>query len=106
MRISEAALSNKLKGTKLSMTWVNDGTAPFYKDWPVWVYVTDENGDTIEKKQIEMKLSSVLPGESVKTEICLETKKLVDLAGKKYNIRIGIEDPMRIHGWKKPFMVV
>ena len=94
LRISEAVLSNKLKGTKLSMTWANDGTAPFYKDWPVWVYVTDENGDTIEKKQVEMKLSSILPGESVKTEICLETKKLVDLAGKKYNIRIGIEDPM------------
>lgn len=94
LRISEAVLSNKLKGTKLSMTWVNDGTAPFYKDWPVWVYVTDENGDTIEKKQVEMKLSSILPGESVKTEICLETKKLVDLAGKKYNIRIGVEDPM------------
>lgn len=94
LRISEAVLSNKLKGTKLSMTWANDGTAPFYKDWPVWVYVTDENGDTIEKKQVEMKLSSILPGESVKTEICLETKKLVDLAGKQYNIRIGIEDPM------------
>ena len=94
LRISEAVLSNKLKETKLSMTWANDGTAPFYKDWPVWVYVTDENGDTIEKKQVEMKLSSILPGESVKTEICLETKKLVDLAGKKYNIRIGVEDPM------------
>ncbi len=94
LRISEAVLSNKLKGTKLSMTWANDGTAPFYKDWPVWVYVTDENGDTIEKKQVEMKLSSILPGESVKTEICLETKKLVDLAGRKYNIRIGVEDPM------------
>lgn len=94
LRISEAVLSNKLKGTKLSMTWANDGTAPFYKDWPVWVYVTDENGDTIEKKQVEMKLSSILPGESVKTEICLETKKLVDLASKKYNIRIGVEDPM------------
>lgn len=94
LRISEAVLSNKLKGTKLSMTWANDGTAPFYKDWPVWVYVTDENGDTIEKKQVEMKLSSILPGESVKTEIYLETKKLVDLAGKKYNIRIGVEDPM------------
>ena len=94
LRISEAVLSNKLKGTKLSMTWANDGTAPFYKDWPVWVYVTDENGDTIEKKLVEMKLSSILPGESVKTEICLETKKLVDLAGKKYNIRIGVEDPM------------
>lgn len=94
LQISEASLSNRIKGTKLTMTWENDGTAPFYKDWPVWVYVTDENGDTIEKKQIEMNLSSILPGESVKTEICLETKRLVDLAGKKYNISIGVEDPM------------
>ncbi len=92
--ISEASLSRSLTGTKLELTWENDGAAPFYKDWPVWIYITDEDGNTVEKKQIELALSSVLPGESIKTATMLETRKLLKLAGENYNISIGVEDPM------------
>lgn len=92
--ISRASLSLGLKGTKLELTWENDGVAPFYKNWPVWVYVTDENGKTIEKKKIEIDLSKILPGETLKTETWMETGELLKLAGKKYNISIGVEDPM------------
>ncbi len=92
--ISEASLAAGFGGSKLELTWENDGSAPFYKDWPVWVYVTDENGDIIEKKQVEINLSMILPGETIKTETRLDAKKLVRYAGEKYNISIGIEDPM------------
>lgn len=92
--VSRAVLLQRITGTKLRMTWENDGSAPFYKDWPVWIYVTDEDGNTVEKKQIEIQLSSVLPGEIIKTETRLDTKKLADLAGEKYDLSIGIEDPM------------
>ena len=94
LRISQAALSHGFTGTKLSLGWVNDGSAPFYKDWSVWVYVTDKGGNTVEKKQIDIQLSSVLPGETIATETWLDTKKLEELAGEKYNLSIGIEDPM------------
>ena len=79
---------------KLELTWENNGTAPFYKNWKVWLYVTDETGNTIEKKQVEILLPSVLPGESIHTATLLETEELLKLAGEKYSISVGVEDPM------------
>lgn len=92
--ILKATLSRSLRGTKLSLTWENDGSAPFYRDWPVWVYVTDEEGNTIEKKQVELSLSSILPRETIETDTLLDTRKLFELAGENYHISIGVEDPM------------
>lgn len=92
--ILKATLSRSLRGTKLSLTWENDGSAPFYRDWPVWVYVTDEDGNTIEKKQVKLSLSSILPGETIETDTLLDTRKLFELAGENYHISIGVEDPM------------
>lgn len=92
--VSRAVLLQRITGTKLRLIWENDGAAPFYKDWPVWIYVTDEDGNIVEKKQIDIQLSSVLPGEIIKTETRLDTKKLAGLAGEKYDLSIGIEDPM------------
>ena len=94
LQISEATLSLTLNGTELNLKWENDGSAPFYKNWPVWVYITDESGNSLEKKQIEINLSSVLPGETIQTDTLLDTSNLVKLAGKKYRISIGVEDPM------------
>ena len=94
LQIAEATLSRNLSGTKLQLTWRNDGVAPFYKDWPVWVYITDEDGNTLEKRQVEITLSSILPGETMQTDTLLDTGKLLKLAGKKYHISIGVEDPM------------
>ena len=92
--ISEAILSWSPGGAKLELTWENNGTAPFYKNWKVWLYVTDETGNTIEKKQVEILLPSVLPGESIHTATLLETEELLKLAGEKYSISVGVEDPM------------
>lgn len=92
--ISEASLSRSIGGSRLELTWENDGAAPFYKDWPVWVYVTDQDGNTVEKKQIEIALSSVLPGENKKTATLLDTRELLKTAGDQYHISIGVEDPM------------
>lgn len=92
--ISEAVLSHRFGGTKLELTWENDGVAPFYKNWPVWVLVTDEDGNMVEEKEVKMELSSILPGETIQTEIYLDTKNLSELAGKQYHVSVGIVDPM------------
>lgn len=92
--ISKAALTWKSRGTNLKLTWENDGVAPFYQNWPVWVYVENQDGKVIEKERIEFSLSSVLPKKIVKTQTLLKTKGLSALAGKKYKLSIGIEDPM------------
>ena len=68
--------------------------APFYKEWPVWVYVTDEKGNLIEKKRIKISLPSVLPGNVKKTQTSMETINLSRDVGDKYHLSIGIEDPM------------
>lgn len=92
--VSEASISWDLRGSKLEMSWRNDGVAPFYKDWPVWIFITDEDGEIVEQKQVEIALSSVFPGEEIKTETQLDTKRIPDLVEKKYKISVGIEDPM------------
>ena len=92
--ISKATLSSKLNGTRLKLTWENNGAAPFYKDWPVWVYITDENGNILQKEQIELNLSSLLPGEIIQTDTQLDIKVPLKLIGEKYHISVGVEDPM------------
>lgn len=92
--ISEAAFSKDIKGAELQLSWENDGVAPFYKDWPVWVYITDKEGNVIEQKRIEIALSSLLPGETIETETRLDVKRFSDFTEKKYNISVGVEDPM------------
>lgn len=92
--ISKAALSPQLKGAKLELTWENAGSAPFYKEWQVWAYVTDEKGNLIEKKRIKISLPSVLPGNVKKTQTSMETINLSRDVGDKYHLSIGIEDPM------------
>ena len=71
-----------------------DGSDSFYIDCFFLSYVTDVDLNIVEKKQIDIQLSSVLPGEIIKTETRLDTKKLAGLAGERYDLSIGIEDPM------------
>ena len=92
--ISEAVLSHSFRGTRLELTWENTGVAPFYRDWPVWVSITDEEGNVIEKKEISISLSELLPEKTIKTETFLDTGKLSELAGSRYHVSIGITDPM------------
>lgn len=92
--ISEATLSSKLNGTRLKLTWENNGAAPFYKDWPVWGYITDENGNILQKEQIELNLSSLLPGKIIQTDTQLDIRVPLKLIGEKYHISVGVEDPM------------
>ena len=87
-------LAHWYRGTKLELTWENDGVAPFYRDWPVRVLVTDEDGNTVEEKEIKMELSSLLPGKTTKTEVYLDTEQLPELAGEQYHVSVGIVDPM------------
>ncbi len=77
-------------------TWENDGVAPFYGDWPVYVYVEDGDGETVEKEPVTMQLPALLPGVQMVTDTALTTKDLPGLAGNEgiYQIWIGAEDPM------------
>lgn len=92
--ISQASLIQMPGYVSLNLKWKNDGVAPFYEDWPVWVLVEDEDGNSVEKEAVDISLKSLLPEEILQTKTKMQVKKLISLAGKKYKISIGIEDPM------------
>ena len=92
-----AALGYRLRvtgGTVLTLTFTNDGTAPFYWDWPVNVYVEEVDGTTVEAQPLALSLPDLLPGgcQTVKT-------KLAGVPGRWWEeqdrrITLGIVDPM------------
>ena len=92
--ISKAVLKPKIHGASLEITWGNDGVAPFYQDWPVWIVVENEQGEQIEKNQLELQLNNITPGIEKKVKVILYTPGLVEKAGNGYRISVGIEDPM------------
>ena len=92
--ISQASLIQMPGYVSLNLKWKNDGVAPFYEDWPVWVLVEDEDGNSLEKEAVDISLKSLLPEETLQTKTRMQVKKMISLAGKKYKISIGIEDPM------------
>lgn len=70
------------------------GTAPFYWDWPVNVYVEEADGTTVEAQPLALSLPDLLPGgcQTVKT-------KLAGVPGRWWEeqdrrITLGIVDPM------------
>ncbi len=92
--ISKAVLKPKIHGTSLEITWGNDGVAPFYQDWPVWIAVENEQSEQIEKKQLDLQLNNITPGIEKKVKVTLYTPGLVEKAENGCRISVGIEDPM------------
>ena len=92
--ISEAAWKREGQEDCLCLTWNNDGVAPLYKKWPVYLYLEDPSGNTVEKTEINMLLSSVLPDTQLITRTVFETRDIPALLKEGYALSVGIEDPM------------
>ena len=92
--IAKAELKKAGKNWRLKLTWQNSGVAPLYQDWPVYIYIEATGGKIIEKQDIDIKISSVLPGEEIITETVLNREELPRLLEKGHRLAIGIEDPM------------
>lgn len=92
--ISKAVLKPKIHGTSLEITWGNDGVAPFYQDWSVWIAVENEQSEQIEKKQLDLQLNNITPGIEKKVKVTLYTPGLVEKAENGCRISVGIKDPM------------
>lgn len=84
----------ELKDNVLTLTWENDGVAPFYEDWPVYVYVEDESGNVQEKTEIDVPLTAVTNNIIITSATVLDIKELTEGQKKEYHVSIGIEDPM------------
>ncbi|MFR3321626.1 MAG: DUF4832 domain-containing protein [Lachnospiraceae bacterium] len=75
IRILDAELGGEEQASSIRLTWENDGVAPFYGDWPVYVYVEDGDGETVEKEPVTMQLPALLPGVQMVTDTALTTKR-------------------------------
>ncbi len=78
------------KRAKLSVTLENYGVAPMYFDWPVYIYLLNEENQVISKQQLEISLCEITQNESREVQLTLNEqirkKNLVKIA-------IGIENP-------------
>ncbi|MDO5408031.1 MAG: DUF4832 domain-containing protein [Eubacteriales bacterium] len=94
LRISKAALRQDGDGAVLTLTWENDGAAPFCQNWQVQVYVEDKNGQITETRRVSLQLPELLPGHVIRTETRLESDDLTKKCRAGQRILIGIVDPM------------
>lgn len=77
-------------GVSVELDWENIGAAPMYWDWPVFLYVLSKDGATVHKQQVDLSLTSLLPGTTLQTETMIEPQNLIQDGGR---IALGIEDP-------------
>ena len=92
--ISKAEIKQSGEECRLKLVWKNSGMAPLYKDWPVYIYVENDAGKLIEKQQMELKISSILPEEETVTEVRLSAVGLYHGLENGWKLAIGIEDFM------------
>ena len=94
LRVTEASLRRISGGTELTVTFANDGNAPFYWDWPVHAYVEEADGTTVEIVPLGISLPDLLPGETRTAEGLLTTVPGEWWSGNERKITLGIVDPM------------
>lgn len=79
--------AEELDNNKVIITWENSGVAPFYRDWPVKVYVETTEGTEVLSPKFDIR--KVLPGERQELTFTLDKK----LAKTWTQISVGIQDP-------------
>lgn len=75
----------------LTLTWTNDGVAPMYWDWPVYLYFLDGEQQLLGKYPVELETTGLLPGEKRETVTSLSLNPLTEKAA---YLCVGIEDPL------------
>lgn len=87
--ISSAQIKENEHSSTLTLVWENSGIAPFYGDWPAYIYVSNRLGLEVEKVKVPLQVSIILPGQSETVEIPLNHTNL-----ENYQVSLGIVDPM------------
>ena len=92
LRIEEAAYEELPEESAyiVSLTWQNDGVAPMYWDWNVYLYSYDENQTLLGRWPVDVQTTALLPGETVVSQ----TEVSAEWLEQGHTIALGIEDPM------------
>ena len=91
-RINKAKINSSFNGKvlKVSLDWTNDGVAPIYWDWDAYLYLLDENNNITQKKEIDIELTRLTSGKTIRTYSGFSLENLSD---KNLKLCIGIVDP-------------
>lgn len=89
--ITQAALKQDTDQLTLTTVWTNDGIAPIYWDWPVYIYIKDDADRIIGKVPVDIQLTTLLPDIELTTITILPLPEDMDPSECTY--WVGIEDP-------------
>lgn len=90
--IRECTVKRQLfsKRMEAELVWENTGIAPLYGDWPIYLELRNESGETVWSQSYESSLSSWLPGEHA---FSCELNGTEKLGRGTYRLYAGIVDP-------------
>lgn len=93
LRIDSAKLKTTLfsKGLSVELKWANDGIAPIYKPWSVYIYLFDQTGKEVLKVPVDIDITKIINTQSVTSTTMLPTYYLPDGI---YDLAIAVIDPM------------
>lgn len=91
--IEKARIPNRIifgKNITIQLTFANGGIAPIYYDWPVFIYLFDEQGQIVNTFPVSMDIHSIIPGKTT----LIPCKIPIDaLPNGHYTLGIAIHDP-------------
>ena len=88
-RVSKLKIFQGWKNTQLSLTWVNDGSAPIYWPWTPCLYLERSDGG-FERIELDIDLTKLTSGKEMVAELSVPTQAFE----KNYKqILVGIENP-------------
>ncbi len=95
LRVTALKLTPRAEETVVTLTVANEGTAPFYWDWAMHLYLEDADGATLSTVPVPLSLPELLPGETREVEVTLQGVNLWNLLFFHTNaLTLGIVDPM------------
>ena len=94
LRVTEAAWRRVPGGMELTVTLANEGSAPFYWDWPVNLYAETAEGTTLETVPLGISLPELLPGQTRTAKVKLTALSAPFWEERDRRVTMGIVDPM------------
>lgn len=93
LRIEQAQMTtSRLTDTmEVTLSWVNDGVAPLYWDWPVYLYVLRGTEETLASIPVELSLTELTDRKTIQTRTTIDTSAWQDSG---YTLCVGIVDPL------------
>ena len=92
--VSQAQLAQKGQEQTMTLTFENKGAAPFYYDWPLYLYLQDGQGKELKKIEVPLTLSQLVPGRQETVSVALNLSSQESSQAGHYQYSLGIVDPM------------